>query len=187
MDRLDKHFEMTETSIRSKPNYQKIWHRLIAWITGIFLRAVGRDFNQFWTTLGNVIYAPSGRKIDHEHVHTYATLCHELAHRYDDRTHGWYYRLTYLFSSSARARWEYRGYAMAEVARYRKTGRTSSDHSIQMYAQYVSGGTYGWAFDKEEFFDTIRTVASKIEQQSIDVFDPNEDVFEQLHPHLKVP
>jgi len=188
VDRLKAQLAHTRTKIARKPNYTKTWHRLAAWLASLFLSWFGQDFERhFWTTLGDTIYTPKGHEPDLSRTIDYTTVCHELAHRYDDMEHGWYYRLTYILSPSMRATWEYRGYAMTEVARYRKTGQTLSKPALEALAERVSGATYAWAFDKEEFIDTMITVTSAIEQESVDVFDPNHKDFESLHPNLQLP
>jgi hypothetical protein len=182
-DQLEQHLRQTETTLRTKPNYRRGWHRLAAWVASLLLSLVGRDFDAYWTTLGDTIYAPAGHVVDLEDPRDYAVVCHELAHRYDDRAHGWRYRLSYLLSWAARARWEYRGYGMALVAYYRQTGQIP-DELPQRYAEELAGPAYLWAADHEEALEVFQSIADALRTGALapTVFDPNDPVFEEYIP-----
>lgn len=177
----------TETVIATKPDYQVWWHAVASWlmqaifrtIFAVTLGKVNRDFNDYWTTFGEVIYAPEGTQPRLEELRTYSIVCHELAHRYDDRAHGMRYRLTYLVSWSDRASWEVRGYGMQLVALYRRTGVIQQRH-ISKFAEAITGPTYLWAGDREKVEAQLTQLADALRSGRLNaaVFDPNSvDVF----------
>ena len=177
----------TGTELHPKPDYQVWWNGVAAmFVHGLFLLihllTFGRvevDFDDFWTTLGGVVYAPRDHEVDLEDPEDFAVVCHELAHRYDDEAHGWRYRLGYIVSGRARARWEIRAYALHLIALYRVTGEVPADRP-RYFADRVSGPAYLWAADRQEALRTFAAIADALRtgRLAATVWDPNEERFE---------
>jgi len=183
MSILRSRLDATSTTLATKPNYRRWWHAVAAWIASALLTIVGRDFSTFWTTLSGTIYAPEGHDIDLEKPSDYVVVCHELAHRYDDRTHGWWYRISYIVSRRWRAHWEMRGYGMQMLAAARKRGRIPKGW-VDRFTRAISGPAYLWAADEQTartFFDRLREALESGELEP-DFLDPSHDDFEQLLP-----
>lgn len=171
--------EETNTKIRSKPNYAVWWHHLVAWFVHALFFFSEKNFRDFWTTLGPYIYAPGEYDLSLD----YAIISHELAHRQDDIRYGWKYRLSYIFSRSARRTWELRAYTVQMIARYQQNN-PPSETEIRNLAKKISGITYGFAFKEERLVDTLLTILERIRSGQIESLDP--DVIEDLHPDLQL-
>jgi len=156
---------LEDVTIRTKPDYRAWWHRGAAWVVqGLFwllwlvsFGQINQDFNDFWTTLGDTIYRPAGDTSDLKNAWTYAVLCHELAHYYDDEAQGWKYRLSYIASGRWRAFWEMRGYGMQMVAFHRATGGVPPEWPTR-FAKSIAGPAYLWAGDEAMLLDTFQQI-----------------------------
>jgi len=188
---LQQKIAVTNTQLRTKPNYAAWWHRAAAWavrvlfwlVRALSLGAANPLFDRYWTTFGSVIYAPRGHDVDLTNPYDYAVVCHELAHRYDDEAHGLRFRLGYIFSGRARARWEMRGYGMQLVAIYRMTGEVPS-HWPRRFAEAISGPAYLWAADRQKALETFSAIADALRAGRLSpaIFDPNDERFEEYLP-----
>lgn len=187
---LRQHLETTNTTLTTKGDWTTWWHAAAAWamhavffiLRVITLGNVDKRFGDYWTTLGDTVYAPRGYTVDLTNPHDYAVVCHELAHRYDDITHGWRYRVSYLLSGTARARWELRGYGMQMLAYHRAAGRLPYNLPT-MFARAISGPAYLWAGDKTQLERAFRSIERAVLDDTIsaELHDPNDDaVFQAL-------
>ena len=190
-EQLTQRLRTTGTQLHTKPDYAVWWHSAAAKAMHVvfgLLRlitagAIDEDFGAYWTTLGRYVYAPRGHDVDPTDPHDYAVVCHELAHRLDDEAHGLRYRLSYIFSGSARARWEMRGYGMQIVAMYRVTGQIPS-HWPRRFAEAISGPAYLWAADYDEALGCFTDIADALRTGRLSpaIFDPNDERFAQFIP-----
>ena len=165
---LRDHLDKTDTHLAQKPHYRVWWHAVASWIATALLWCVGRDFvGAFWTTLGDTIYAPTDTDPDLDDRYVREIVAHELAHRYDDRRHGWRYRLSYLLSGKARARWEVRGYGMQMLTQYRERGEIPDGRPAD-YAETITGPAYLWAGDYDDVLADLEAIADAVRAGRVD-------------------